>query len=76
MSQSHEEVALALLQMIAVTENKRITVDGSGSPANRAWVLSTYRQCLKAVKQPMAPEGAAAGAPVASLPRAESSRAA
>lgn len=43
---SDAAVAFALLQMIAKGENKE---DG----ADRAWVLSTFRQCMAAVREDM-----------------------
>jgi hypothetical protein len=53
MSQGPEEVALSLLHMVAAIENKRISHDGSGNPATRNWLFSTYRQCLKTVTKPI-----------------------
>ena len=43
---SDAAVAFALLQMIAKGEGKE---DG----ADRAWVLSTFRQCMAAVREDM-----------------------
>ena len=43
---SDAAVAFALLQMIAKGEDKE---DG----ADRAWVLSTFRQCMAAVREDM-----------------------
>ncbi len=43
---SDAAVALALLTMIAKGEDKTDNAD-------RAWVLSTYRQCLAAVREDM-----------------------
>jgi hypothetical protein len=53
MSQSPEEVALALLHMVAAIENKRISPEGTGGAASRNWLFSTYRQCLKTVTKPL-----------------------
>ena len=50
MAESHEAVALELLRIVANVENIRLTLDGPGEPADRAWVLRTYRRCLKAVQ--------------------------
>jgi len=40
---SDEAIALALLQMI-------LRAEGKEDSADRRWILSTYRQCLGAVK--------------------------
>ena len=52
---SPEEVALKLLRYIASVERKVLhtTTPGSGEmPADRKWILDTYAECLKAVRNP------------------------
>jgi len=48
-------VALKLLRYIASVERKVLhtTTPGSGEiPADRKWILDTYAECLKAVRNP------------------------
>ncbi len=52
---SPEEVALKLLRYIASVERKVLhtTTPGSGEvPADRRWILDTYAECLKTVRNP------------------------
>jgi hypothetical protein len=44
---SPEAVAYRLMEMVALQEHKPVDVEGSG--ANRAYILSTYKECLTAV---------------------------
>lgn len=44
-----EGAALALLQIIASVEGKSFELGGN---ADRAWIISTYRECLRAVQNP------------------------
>ncbi len=52
---SPEEAALKLLRYVASVERKTLhtTTPGSGEmPADRKWILDTYAECLKAVRNP------------------------
>jgi hypothetical protein len=52
---SPEEVAYKLLRHIAYVEDKIIASGGMGSggtPADRAYILDTYAECLVAVTNP------------------------
>jgi hypothetical protein len=47
---SPEQVAFKLLDLIGKAEGKKL---GFAEPvADRQWILDTYKECLKAVKDP------------------------
>jgi hypothetical protein len=47
-AESKEAVALALLEILATVEKKRLTVGGQHDLTDRQWVLAAYAQCLRA----------------------------
>lgn len=51
---SAEQVAYKLLETIAAVEGKTLYRSDKGM-ADRDWILSTYVECIKAVKQHIAP---------------------
>ena len=54
---SAEAIAYRLLHDIAMVEGRIFdrVPQNARSPADRKWILDTYRECLRAVKQPKAP---------------------
>jgi hypothetical protein len=61
--QSTEEVAYTLFRHIAIAEGKKI--DNAEAP-ERKWILDTYAECLRTVRNPTSrlqkPEGAKSAA--------------
>jgi hypothetical protein len=52
MAETAEAIAFELFRVVAHAENKSIITQGSGSPADRKWVLQTYSECLGVVRDP------------------------
>lgn len=48
---SQEQVAFKLMQNIAAVEQKEFHRAGH-NPADRKWILETYRECLRSVRNP------------------------
>ena len=48
---SPEQVALKLMETISSLEQRELYGHGK-NPADRQWVLDTYRECLLAVRHP------------------------
>ena len=50
-TQTHEAVALALLHLVAMAEDKNVSPGGgTARRPDRQWLLDTYGECLAAVK--------------------------
>jgi hypothetical protein len=49
---SIENVAYALLIHVAFAEQKAIATGDAGDRPSKEWILQTYADCLRAVRQP------------------------
>jgi hypothetical protein len=49
---SPEQVAFKLLQTVAFVEKKRLTSQNAGGDPDRKWILDTYAECIRAVREP------------------------
>ena len=59
---SPEQVAFKLMQQIANVEGKEFYVL-NGKQVDREWILRTYMQCLRASRNPFAPDDALQAGP-------------
>jgi hypothetical protein len=51
MAESPEAVALALLEMVAVAENKDLRSTSRSNVPSKDWLLTTYAECLRTVRK-------------------------
>lgn len=53
---SPEEVALKLLRIIALGEKMNVSTHGTGNNPDRKWILSTYGECIRTVRNGYPPK--------------------
>ena len=51
MAESPEAVALALLEMVAIAENKDLRSTSRSNVPSKDWLLATYAECLRTVRK-------------------------
>ncbi len=49
---SPEQVAYTLLELIAYAEGKLLSGSPQGKAPDRKWILETYAECLRVVREP------------------------